>query len=176
MKTIVQKDTPAGKALRDIAKPVTKSEIKTPKFKALLKDMESALASQHDGVALAAPQLGVAKRLFVISPIIFSTSPNASTLVFINPTIVKKSNDKKKMEEGCLSVRGVYGVVRRSSRVTVEAMDAKGEIFQMNGAGLLAQIFQHEIDHLEGILFTDKGQDFHEIDMEVIKKRFAKKK
>jgi len=67
------------------------------------------------------------------------------------------------MNEGCLSVRPLYGKVRRATRATVEAYNEKGKKFKMEGTGLLAHIFQHETDHLEGILFTDKAKDLREI-------------
>jgi peptide deformylase len=83
-------------------------------------------------------------------------------LVFINPVFKKISKDKKNISEGCLSVRPIYGKVRRATRVTVEAHNEHGIKFTMEGTGLLAQIFQHETDHLDGILFIDKARDMHE--------------
>jgi peptide deformylase len=91
-------------------------------------------------------------------------------LVFINPEIIKKSKEVKEMEEGCLSVRWLYGKVKRSNKVTVKAIDQTGKEFVMGASSLLAQIFQHEIDHLDGILFTDKAKDLEEIKPKEIKK------
>ena len=80
-------------------------------------------------------------------------------IAFINPTIVKLSREKEQIEEGCLSVRYFYGQVIRSKKAKVRAFDEKGVEFELGGSGLLAQIFQHETDHLNGILFTDKATD-----------------
>ena len=90
-------------------------------------------------------------------------------LVFINPEIVKASKEKKEVDEGCLSVRWLYGKVRRSARVTLRAYNEKGERIERGASGLLAQIFQHEVDHLNGILFTDKAKEVWEMSEEEIK-------
>lgn len=79
--------------------------------------------------------------------------------VFINPKIVKLSKETKAMEEGCLSVRYLYGKVRRRAKAAIEAYDEKGEKIKRGGSGLLAQIFQHETDHLDGKLFIDKATE-----------------
>lgn len=162
-----------NKTLRQIAKEVSVSEITKPEIQKILKDMSEALDGQNDGVAIAAPQIDVSLRIFVVSGKIFDkefidgTSNSRSTkthpnLFFINPVITKISKDKKIMDEGCLSVRPIYGKVRRATRATVEAYNEKGKKFKMNGSGLLAHIFQHEIDHLEGILFIDKAKNTRE--------------
>jgi peptide deformylase len=179
MRKIVQKDDPI---LRQTAKEVPISDIKKPKIQNLIADMFESLATQEDGVALAAPQVGESLRIFIITPKIFenpllcSSSAKASKdkqgfegqakkehLVFINPKIIKKSKDKKKMEEGCLSCRWYYGKTRRASRATIEALDENGEKFQMEGSGLIAQIFQHETDHFEGVLFIDHADSLKEL-------------
>lgn len=162
MKKIVQQD---DTVLRKIASPVSISAIKTPEIQGIIKDMFDSLASQKDGVALAAPQIAQSKRIFVVSHHIFETGITVP-LVYINPEIIKRSKDKKNMEEGCLSCRWWYGKTRRSSRVTVRAFDENGKEFIQEGRGLLAQIFQHEIDHLDGILFIDHAKDLKEIDPE----------
>lgn len=166
MSTIVQKDEKAGKVLREIASPVDfiKDKKTLPK---MLDDMREAMFSQSDGVALAAPQIGLSKRIFVVNPMVYREETKykgPKELTFINPKITKTSRDKKLMEEGCLSVRPLYGKVRRSSRVTIEAYDANGVKFEITGSGLLAQVFQHETDHLEGVLFIDKAKELYEIE------------
>ena len=162
---IVQKE---NKVLRQTAKEVSLTEIKSAKFQKILKEMRESLSGEHDGVALAAPQIGISSRFFIISPIAYEATEYSGERkeVFINPKLIKKSKDKKLMEEGCLSVRPLYGKVRRSSRATVEAYDENGEKFQMEGNGLIAQIFQHEIDHLDGTLFIDKAKDVRELPTE----------
>lgn len=165
MTKIVQKDTKEGKVLRDIAKEVSPKEIGSDKLSKILHDMRIALEGEDDGVALAAPQIAVSKRIFVVSPRVFRNDPENMQLVFINPEIVKKSNDKKSMEEGCLSVRPWYGKTKRASRATVKALDENGNEFTLEGSGLLAQIFQHEVDHLNGILFSDHAKDLIELEI-----------
>lgn len=162
------------KVLRQIAMEVPVSDIKTPKIQKVLQDMSKALASQDDGVAIAAPQIAVSLRIFVIAGKVFDedfirgtqTNKNIKTthkdVVCINPVFKKVSSDKKLMQEGCLSVRPLYGKVRRATRATIVAYNEEGVKFTLSGSGLLAHIFQHEIDHLDGILFIDKAQDIHE--------------
>lgn len=163
---IVQKDGETGQVLRMTAQVVNVASLPNETIADDLKKMHTTLATQHDGVALAAPQIGISKRIFVVAPIIFKDAPDKAQLVFINPVITKISSDKKKMDEGCLSVRGLYGQVRRATRATVEAFDENGQKFEMTGSGLLAQIFQHEIDHLDGILFVDKATDLRDVEYE----------
>lgn len=161
-KEIIQKE---NKILRKIAEEIKLSDIKKPKIQNLIKDMRKTLSSQIDGVALAAPQIAVSKQIFIINPEIFKmvNHRGVKETVFINPKIIKISKDKKKMEEGCLSVRPLYGLVKRASRATIEAYNEKGEKFIMEGKGLLAQVFQHETDHLMGILIIDKATNIREI-------------
>jgi len=165
MSKIVQKDEKAGKVLRAIATPVDflKEKKTLPK---MLDEMREAMFSQDDGVALAAPQIGLSKRIFVVNPMVYREETKykgPKELTFINPKITKTSSDKKLMEEGCLSVRPLYGKVRRSSRVTLEAYDVTGRKFEIAASGLLAQVFQHETDHLDGVLFVDKAKELYEL-------------
>lgn len=188
-KKILQKEE---KVLREIAKEVPITEIVTPKIQKIISEMKEALDSQDDGVAIAAPQIGYSLRIFVVSKkveeivteakmealgisreMIESEKEkiNGKDLVFINPVIKKISKEKKNVEEGCLSVRYLYGKVKRSLKATVEAVDENGKKFQRGGTGLMAQIFQHEIDHLDGILFIDKATNVEEILPENIKNK-----
>lgn len=146
--------------LRDIAAPVAEEEFNTPALQALITDMVETLDGAQDGVALAAPQIGVSKRIFVVrydrlvaGPI--DRSLPADVGVYINPEFVKSSRRRLEMDEGCLSVRGIYGKTIRFDRATVRARHIDGSQFVRGGGGILAQVFQHEVDHLEGILFTD---------------------
>ncbi len=157
--------------LRQIAAPVPVADITKLKIKKIIADMKKSLATQDDGVAIAAPQIGVSFRIFVVSGKVFDEdfirgkkkeSIQHGDLAFINPVFLKMSRDRKLLSEGCLSVRPLYGKVRRSTRATVEAYNEQGEKFTMDGSGLLAHIFQHETDHLDGILFIDKAKDIHE--------------
>lgn len=162
--------------LRDIAQEVPLEEITTPKIQQVISDMKVALASQEDGVAIAAPQIGVSLRIFIVSKRVFvlddegrllpHTDPKDAEkyndVVYINPKIVNTSSKKHWVPEGCLSVRGIYGKTHRSEKATVEAYDETGKKFTRGGSGLLAQIFQHETDHLNGILFDDHAKDVEE--------------
>ncbi len=165
------------KVLREIAKEVPIKEILTPKIQRILRDMKEALSSQDDGIAIAAPQIGVSQRIFVVSGkvrnIIKGEDETISypDMVFINPVITKLSKEKKAMEEGCLSVRYQYGKVKRSTKASIEAYDEEGNFFKKGVSGLMAQVFQHETDHLNGILFIDTATELEEIDPEVMKKR-----
>lgn len=174
MITIVQSENPV---LRKIAKEVPVANITKPKIKKIISDMIAALNGEDDGVAIAAPQIGVSLRIFIVSGRIFDEDfirgqgsiegnlyrkARHKDIIFINPILKKISKDKKLLSEGCLSVRPIYGKVRRATRASVEAYDENGKKFTKEASGLLAHIFQHEIDHLEGVLFTDKARDLHE--------------
>lgn len=169
MVTIVSKEDPV---LRAIAKPVTPDMLGSAALKKVLKDMKSALAAQDDGVAIAAPQIGESLRIFVVSGRVFEmlypedengAAKEYPDMAFINPEIVKLSREREEMEEGCLSVRYLYGKISRAKKAKVRALNEKGEAFEVGGSGLLAQIFQHETDHLDGKLFIDNATDIHDV-------------
>ncbi len=156
---IVQRDNPV---LRKKAKSVAIAEIGTLKINKIIKDMSSALATQKDGIAIAAPQIGVSLQIFVVSGILLSMADKTYTgdkkdIVFINPKIIRASKDKHEVEEGCLSVRWLYGMVKRSTRVSLKAYNENGQLLERGASGILAQIFQHETDHLNGVLFIDSA-------------------
>src|SRR3989338_1958901 len=173
MKKIVQKE---DKVLRQHTKDIPISEITTLKIKKILKEMSSALKSQSDGVAIAAPQIGYKLSVFVVSGKIFhkdfvrgekefEKTPNKEIpkdLIFINPKISKLSQEKEWLMEGCLSVRWLYGKTYMSKKAMIIAYDENGKRFQRGASGLLAQIFQHETDHLKGVLFTDHAKEIKE--------------
>ena len=167
MVTIVQKDAPM---LRKKAKPVPEKLFGTPELSRMIADMEEALDPELDGVALAAPQIALPWRIFIVRkdrtlPVSPPDLPPraAEVEVFINPEIVKTSRKRQKADEGCLSVRGVYGTTHRHERVTIRARREDGSRFERGAGGLLAQIFEHEIDHLNGILFIDTAEDMVEV-------------
>lgn len=171
---ILQKDSPI---LRRQAKVVTLKDIKSKKVHDILRRMKEALYGEDDGVAIAAPQIGESLRIFLVRGNILDLLRNKKNadksnrkqthpqkdLVFINPEIIKKSKSMKKVEEGCLSVRWLYGLVKRVEKVTIRSYDESGKLSERGASGLLAQIFQHETDHLDGILFIDKAEDLQEI-------------
>jgi len=177
MTTIVQT---GDKVLRETAKEISLADIKTPKIKKILTQMTDALSVAKDGVALAAPQIGIPLRIFIVlkeytenktaqelKEIQEKKTPKQNKpeiVVFINPKITKISKKKQAVKEGCLSVTGIFGTVSRAEKVTMEANDEKGEKFSRGASGLLAQIFQHEMDHLNGILFTDTATNLEKLE------------
>ncbi len=167
MKEIVQD---GAEVLRGVAKPVPEKMFGTPELVEIIKDMENALDPHPEGVAIAAPQVGIPYRIFVVRmdrtlppPAPGEPEPSAQNDVYINPEIVKSSRKRVRMDEGCLSTHRVFGTTLRHERATVRARRLDGKRFERGGSGILAQIFQHEIDHLNGILFTDHAENLIEI-------------
>ncbi|MEK7511183.1 MAG: peptide deformylase [Patescibacteria group bacterium] len=163
--------------LRDIARPVPEELFGSEELSQMLRDMDTALDAEADGVALAAPQIGIPYRIFIarmdrtLSPREERKAdpellPKRELVVFINPEIIRSSQKRIEMDEGCLSVRGLYGKTRRHNRATVRARAEDGSTFERGGGGIVAQIYQHEIDHLNGILFIDHAKDLVEVNHE----------
>lgn len=151
--------------LRETAEPVPEKLFGSVELAKLIADMTEALDRELEGVALAAPQVGVSYRLFIVRkdrtlpPHPEGTPPPKPEVdVYINPEIVKTSRKRALMDEGCLSVRGVYGTTNRHGRVTIRARHQNGTRFERGAGGIMAQIFEHEIDHLNGILFIDHAE------------------
>jgi peptide deformylase len=132
--------------LRNLARPVTEVD---DAVRQLVDDMFETMYAAP-GIGLAATQVNVAKRIVVIDISEDKTQP----LCLINPEIIEK-HGVEEMEEGCLSVPGVYDVVQRAERIRVRALDREGQVFETETDGLLAVCIQHEIDHLDGKLFVD---------------------
>lgn len=146
--------------LRERAKPVAKKDIGSPALQKLLARMSAILKKEEYGVALAAPQVGEPLRLFVVAGRVFKNEDEDETppdRVYLNPEIAKRSRKKVEMAEGCLSVRGKYGSVLRHEKVTLKATDERGTALTHHASGLLGHIFQHEVDHLDGVLYIDKA-------------------
>ncbi len=148
-------------ALHAIAEEISSEEFSDGTVTKILKDMRTALNTYKvDGftaVAIAAPQIGISKRIFMIED--QSKDRDAlPSMVAINPVIVKYSKKTHEVGEGCLSIPEYYGIVRRSTNVTIRATDENGKVFERGAGTLLAQIIQHEYDHLDGILFTDRAE------------------
>jgi len=156
--------TDGAPVLRAVAKPVPKEMFGTPELRRILDRMSEALRGEPHGVAIAAPQIGESLRIFVVRGYIIKDEEKNDTtpdVAFINPVFVRQSKKKEVLNEGCLSVPGIYGEIERSVRATVRAQDEKGKKFERGGSGLLAEIFEHEIDHLEGKLFIDRATNLH---------------
>ena len=129
--------------LRKVSRPV---DAITPRILTLLDDMVETMRAAN-GVGLAAPQIGVLRRIVVIET-------DEGLFELINPKIIAYSGEQES-EEGCLSVPGRWGITRRPMHVTVRAMNRKGETVDVTGSGLLAKAFCHELDHLDGKLYID---------------------
>jgi len=146
--------TNPAKILRQIAQEVSLTEISSEITQKLINDMQETMLIK-DGIGLAAPQINVSKRIIVINT-------KDGILTFINPKIVKNSWKKQTDEEGCLSVPGVWGNVKRPYQIDLNAIDKNGKEIKLTAKGLFARVIQHEVDHLDGILFIDKAKKIHE--------------
>lgn len=121
----------------------------TPRIITLLDDMRETLR-EANGCGLAAPQVGVLRRVVIVD------TEETGTVELINPEIIKKDGKQEELE-GCLSIPGKWGYTSRPMKVTVRALNRKGETFTVTGEGLAARAFCHELDHLEGVLFSDNA-------------------
>ena len=148
--------------LRQKAEPVAEVN---DEIRQLAEDMFETMI-EADGVGLAAPQVGKSIRMFVV------IADDDVRRVFINPQIIKTSQKTGEYDEGCLSIPQVYETIVRPVAVTVQALNENGKPFTLEADGLLARIIQHEYDHLDGILYIDRGdKEFAEKTTEQFKKR-----
>lgn len=134
--------------LRKVAEPV-------PAFDAELRAIVAAMferMNRSKGVGLAAPQVGLQKRILVLNP----TGEPADDLVLVNPTIVGRSGPDCYFDEGCLSFPGIYAEIRRPERCRITAFDVEGRAIEAEYEGFVSRIVQHEYDHLEGVLLVDR--------------------
>lgn len=137
--------------LKKKALPV--SDFLDPKLKTLAESMMATMLTSN-GVGLAAPQVGESIRLLVMNP--YPTKKGSETLVVINPEITAKSKDKERAKEGCLSVPGLIGSVARFCEISVHYYDLDGTEKTLDLKGFPARVLQHELDHLDGLLFLDR--------------------
>ncbi len=135
--------------LRQKAKEVV--DVKSKKTQQLIYNMAETM-KKEDGIGLAAPQINESLRIVVVNA---TNKP----LVLINPKITKKSWKKESGEEGCLSVPNVYGMVKRHKSIKVKFLNQRGKRVKIQAQDMLARVIQHEIDHLDGILFIDKAKE-----------------
>ena len=139
--------------LRKVAKKVDAKEIADPLFQQLIDDMFATMYAAP-GVGLAAPQVNVSKRMFVMDV----QDEEHEPAVVINPKF-ELTQDEEEMTEGCLSVPGYVGEIVRFKHVAVTGLDRHGNKIRLEGEGLFAQCLQHEIDHLNGVLYIDKAKN-----------------
>lgn len=174
-----------NKPLRTTAASVPVSEIKSSAIQRLIAEMKETLKNTPDGVGLAAPQVGESLRIFIVSEEAEEIDKAQKKgwkrrdteggknerpyeerewkyYTYINPVVKNKSRAKIEGPEGCLSVPGKFGTVGRHEKITVEAYDERGKKFNRGSSRFFARVVQHELDHLDGILFIDKVKDFFE--------------
>ncbi len=142
--------------LRKVAKKVDPAELADPIFQQLIDDMFATMY-EAPGIGLAANQIGVTKRLFTVD-LQDEDVPNGGPLVVINPKFAVTEGEKESVE-GCLSVPGMVGDVTRFERVVCTGLDRHGKKISLDGSGLFARCLQHEMDHLDGILYVDKAKN-----------------
>ncbi|HXK38311.1 MAG TPA: peptide deformylase [Candidatus Paceibacterota bacterium] len=166
---IVQQDHPA---LRETAKPITPSMFGSKELSAILDRMIIALEGEPDGVAIACPQIGESWRIFIVHKKAFAINANdeydhelepRDHFIVINPEIIRTSKKRIRVPEGCLSVRWLFGETFRFDKATIRYQDKDGKVHTRGASGLMAQIFQHETDHLNGILFHDHAINVAEL-------------
>lgn len=159
-------------ALRTMCTPVPVEQMQSDAVVSLIQDLRDTLAQEKDGVGLSAPQIAVTKRVALIGRLAFTVDgdPDADhqDLILINPRIVSASKKKEEMEEGCLSIRWIYGTVARHKQITVEYYDETGAKQSRGFSGFLSHVVQHELDHLNGVLFIDHARDLYELSAEEI--------
>lgn len=165
-------------ALRETSRAIPVAEIGSPPVRSLIADMKALLSKEEFGVALAACQVGEPVRLFIVSGRALARDsrnapdePRAEDLpqeralpdqVYINPELLKMSRGRTEKHEGCLSIRGKWGMVPRAEKATIRAYDENGTLFTRGASGFLAHIFQHEMDHLDGVLYVDKATELYD--------------
>jgi peptide deformylase len=138
--------------LREISEPV--EDPTAPEVKQLVDDMAETMYAAN-GAGLAAIQVGIPLRLFIVDAAIAGGTEDDPVLTFINPEIAWLGDEKETGDEGCLSFPGIFVPITRSFRARIRAMNLDGEQFEMEGDGLLARAFQHETDHLDAKLLAD---------------------
>ncbi len=146
-------------ALRKVAKKVSALELRMPLTQQLIDDMIETMR-EAPGIGLAAPQVGVGKRIFVAD--VGEDEEGERTLyVFVNPVLTDFAGEET-ATEGCLSIPGKIGEVTRAATCTISGWDRRGKKARVDASGILARCIQHEVDHLDGILITDKATNMRE--------------
>jgi peptide deformylase len=138
--------------LREKARPIDSID---DEVRRLAEDMLETLADA-EGVGLAGPQVGASRRIIIVHPAPRDGEPREEARVLLNPDVVERGGPQVGAEEGCLSIPGIYETVKRPERVRVRALDLEGKSVEIDASGIVARILQHEIDHLDGVLFVDR--------------------
>jgi peptide deformylase len=148
-------------SLRDRSKEVTRDFVLEPNTQAYIKDLIITMYDD-DGIGIASPQVGKNIRICIIGR--EATPDKKKDLVLVNPVWTKTSRKTDWDTEGCLSVPKFYGKVKRYTTIHVEALDEQGNPISFEAKKFFARVIQHEVDHLDGILFIDKAKDIYEIE------------
>ncbi|OHA01721.1 MAG: peptide deformylase [Candidatus Sungbacteria bacterium RIFCSPHIGHO2_02_FULL_49_12] len=155
--------------LRQRSPEVTAGLIQSAEIQSAISDLKETLAASRDGIGIAAPQIGIAKRIFIVSEeskyidLPQDERPKKekndwAKFVYINPVLSRFSRKKIDGAEGCLSVPGTFGIVARHEKISVMAYDEGGRQFSLGASKFFARVLQHELDHLDGILFIDRAK------------------
>lgn len=158
--------------LKKVSKPIEKID---EKIKELARDMLETMY-KSDGIGLAAIQVGFLKRMLVYDVDYVKENGKKNGIVVVNPTIIKKSKEMICTEEGCLSYPDMFGKVDRFEKITVRYTDLEGKLVEKTISGMEAVVFQHESDHLDGIIFLDKAYDIYRYSEREEKKNSKNKK
>ncbi|MEK7532232.1 MAG: peptide deformylase [Patescibacteria group bacterium] len=158
---------PKNSSLHERCREVTDAELATKEIKELIRDMIHTMY-KDDGVGIAAPQVGKNIRLAIITKATLKHADESAPfstkkdLVIVNPAYTPLNADKAEEEEGCLSTPGVWGSTPRHTKILVRFATPEGEHYKCIVTDFLARVFQHEIDHLNGVLFIDRARETHE--------------
>ena len=147
--------------LRQEAEPVSSRDLRSLPVQQFIDDMLDTLYEYH-GVGLAAPQVHSGRRIILVDQSA-GDDPEAGMLTLVNPVITEMSEETEEDWEGCLSIPDIRGRVTRASKIVVESKDRKGRDQRLTVSGFAARIMQHEIDHLDGILFLDRMADMQSL-------------
>lgn len=151
--------------LRKKSRELRSDELQKDEIRQLILNMDKTM-KEKDGAGLAAPQIGHNLRLIVINT-------QDGSMVLVNPKILRKSWRKEVMEEGCLSLPQVFGLVKRNYKIKLTALNKDGKKVEFSAQGMLARVLQHEIDHLDGIMFIDRAKKITE-GKEILEKEMKK--
>lgn len=149
-------------SVRGISEPIPVEDITTPEMQQYFDDLIEAMM-RYDGIGIASPQVGFLIQAVIIhSEYASEYTDSDEHFVLINPRIVSASPKSKIMEEGCLSVPGVFGPIERAQKVRVKGYDRHGNQVDIKTKSFLARVLQHEIDHLHGVLYVDNATELYE--------------
>jgi len=152
-----------AKVLRQTAELV--QDVHAPEIRRIIEDMQTTLANTQ-GVGIAAPQISESRRIVIVASrptARYPDAPQMAPTVMINPSFQAKSENRQKGWEGCLSIPGIRALVPRYTEIGVQYTDEQGEVVELMLDGFIARVFQHEVDHLDGIVYLDRVEDNRDI-------------